>query len=196
MLLRLAALVLVAGLLLPAARLGAAAGVGPDGVPLESVIRDFEKSLADAQAQIMKRGLPRIRSVEVSLQTVLRRASVGGARVGVYTLDMPWNEDHAQEVTLTLVRAPDDTRYETSSAAATSPRLVENLIALSEASQAGQERNIGMRLTELSSSLRFVMTRSGARSSFEAVPVSPSLGAALEGRAVHGLSVVFSATSR
>jgi len=194
MLLRCAALVLLLTLLLPGAGPGMAAEDGTGGVALESVIRDFEKSLADAQAQMLKRGLPRMRTVEVSLHTLLRRESVGGARVGVYTLDMPWNDEHSQEVTLTLVRASDDTRYETSSAAATSPQLVENLVALSEASQAGQGRNVGVRLDELGASLRFVLKRSGARGSFETVPVSPALGASLDDRAVHGLSVVFSPT--
>ncbi len=185
--------VLLAALTLAPAPL-AAFDTDSGGVPLEAVIRDFEKSLADAQGRILKRGLPRIRSVEVELQTYLERGSVGEAEVAVYSVEMPYDEDHAHAVTLELSRAADDTRYQTADASgSTSVSLVEHLVALAQASKAGQARNSGMRLRSLGASLRFVLKRSGTRGNFEAIPVSPGLGISLEDRPVHSLSVSFSA---
>ncbi|MCP4003950.1 MAG: hypothetical protein GY725_07120 [bacterium] len=162
------------------------------GIPLEQVIRELEKTLVDSQAQIVKRGLPRIRSIDVSLRTLFRREAAGAGHIGVYSLDMPYDSERSQVVNLSLARASDQTRYDTASSADSSPHLVDNLVALAHASLSGQARNAGIRLEAISTGLSFVLLRAGARGTFELVPVSPDLKQSLEDRAVHDLSVEFS----
>lgn len=164
-------------------------------VALNDVISEVKTALADVQTQLANSGLPQLKSVKLTLQTV---ATIkGGAKIKLWVISFghTWERDKSQQVDIELT-PPKPGNPKAISSESLTQELEDAIISASQGVKAASSGPVPLNWTGLTVQLSFTVkgdTTGGVN--VQIMPVTAEFSGDLSKTAVQKLTVTFGAVS-
>jgi hypothetical protein len=160
-----------------------------DSVTIDSVLTEIQKGLAKAQTEIVDQGMPPLKSVQVTLQTVATQKVGGTLKLLIFSIGSTVTKERTQQLTLTL-KPPALKKELVAGAPSIAEGLTQALVSAAAGVQAARTGTPPLVLDTLEVQLSFVVTREGgAGGSVTIAPVTLELKGDISKKAVHQLKV-------
>jgi len=163
-------------------------------VLISDLLKEVQKGLVEAQAQIKALSFPALKSVTLTLQTEVTVSGTAGVKILIFSFGKKWEREKAQQMTL-LLRPPSGNQLNMVARPSVAQELVKAIVAAAKGVQDARSATPPLELSRFDASLSFVVTtESEGGIGFELVPVTPELKGNLKEKALHTITVTFQDT--
>ena len=163
-------------------------------VTIEQVLAEVQIGLAKAQTEMADLNMPPLKSVTLTLQTLLTRAGGPKLKLLVFSFGQTWEKEQSQEMILELTPPRPYTPFDIATEAKLSVQLVEAIISAAQGVQAARTGKPPLWLNRMEAEFTFVIktqTTGSLAVNVEIVPVSAELSGDLQKKALHKMKIAF-----
>lgn len=161
-------------------------------IEIDSVIKDVQRALANAQTELRQQKLPALKTVTLNLQTAITAKGGGKLKVVIVTVGASREKSKTQEVTLVLTPPRAGNAKEISAHSLTEGLEQAIVAAARGVMNADKDSTIPLKLTTLKVKLGFTVKEGGSGgASREILPITLELSGDLSRTDVQILEIVY-----